>query len=75
MNMHSAGVSAARPAVYMTSLGKYLPGDPIPSEEIEQYIGSVGSQTSPLRERVVRNSGIKTRYYAIDKQQRTKISA
>lgn len=66
--------NGARPDVYLTSLGKFLPGEPIPTEEVEQYIGSIGSPTSKLRERVAANSGIKTRYYAIDKQQRTRIS-
>ncbi|MDQ3935780.1 MAG: 3-oxoacyl-ACP synthase [Actinomycetota bacterium] len=54
---------------YISSMGGFLPGDPVPSDEIEEYIGSVGQASSQLKERVIRNSGVKTRYYAIDKDQ------
>src|SRR2546423_3746840 len=55
---------------YITSIGRFLPGDPIPSEEVEDYIGAVGDDTE-LRDLVIRNSGIETRHYAIDREQRT----
>jgi 3-oxoacyl-[acyl-carrier-protein] synthase-3 len=77
MSPHKAngGVRNGRGDVFITGLGRFLPGPPIPSESIEEFIGSVGSQTSKLRERVVENSGIRTRHYAIDREQRTQISA
>jgi 3-oxoacyl-[acyl-carrier-protein] synthase-3 len=59
---------------YISSIGGFLPGDAVPSEQIEEYIGSVGETTSRLKERVISNSGIKTRYYAIDKEQNTVFS-
>jgi 3-oxoacyl-[acyl-carrier-protein] synthase III len=57
---------------YITSLGKFLPGDPIPVAEVEDYIGAVGS--SQVRDVVIKNSGIQTRHYAIDREQKTVMS-
>src|SRR4051794_18912207 len=58
-------------AAYITGLGTFLPGDPIPSNQMEEYIGTLGPGWDELRDKVVRNSGIKTRHYAIDTKQRT----
>ncbi|MFF4507780.1 3-oxoacyl-[acyl-carrier-protein] synthase III C-terminal domain-containing protein [Streptomyces sp. NPDC001401] len=59
---------------YITAMGRFLPGDPVPNEEIEDYIGSVGAASSLLRERILDSCGITSRYYAIDKQRRTLFS-
>ena len=59
---------------YITASGRYLPGEPIPNDEIEDYIGKAGRASSDLREMVLANCGIKTRHYAIDRQQRTVVS-
>lgn len=59
---------------YITAMGRFLPGEPVPNEEIEDYIGSVGLASSELREQTLANCGIKTRHYAIDKQHRTLFS-
>jgi 3-oxoacyl-[acyl-carrier-protein] synthase-3 len=56
---------------YITALGRFLPGEPVPNDEIEQYIGVVGRATSNLREQTLASAGIKVRYYAIDKRQQT----
>lgn len=56
---------------YITSMGRFLPGDPVLSAEVEEYIGVVGRRTSKLRDQTIANSGIKTRYYAIDKNQKS----
>jgi 3-oxoacyl-[acyl-carrier-protein] synthase-3 len=57
---------------YITSLGKFLPGDPIPVSDVDEYIGAVGA--SDVRDLVIKNSGIQTRHYAIDKEQQTTYS-
>lgn len=57
---------------YITSTGKYLPGEPVPAEQVEDYIGAVGS--SEVRDLVIKNGGIKTRHFAIDREQRTTCS-
>ncbi|MFE3057173.1 3-oxoacyl-[acyl-carrier-protein] synthase III C-terminal domain-containing protein [Nocardia sp. NPDC059239] len=61
-------------SAYITATGRFLPGDPVPNNEIEDYLGSVGRASSALRERTLENCGIKTRYYAIDKKQQTVVS-
>ncbi len=57
--------------VYITGTGSYLPGEPIGNDEMEEYLGVVGGKPSRLRSRILRSNGIKTRHYALDKQQRT----
>ncbi|MBL7262259.1 3-oxoacyl-[acyl-carrier-protein] synthase III C-terminal domain-containing protein [Paractinoplanes lichenicola] len=59
---------------YITAMGRFLPGEPVPNEEIEDYLGSVGRATSELREQILANCGIKSRHYAIDKQHKTLFS-
>lgn len=61
-------------SAYITATGAFLPGYPVPNEEIEDYIGKAGTASSDLRELILTNCGIKTRHYAIDKDQRTVIS-
>jgi 3-oxoacyl-[acyl-carrier-protein] synthase-3 len=58
----------------ITATGRFLPGDPVPNDEIEDYIGKAGLASSDLRGAVLANSGIKTRHYAINKNQQTLFS-
>ena len=58
-------------SAYITSVGRFLPGSPIDSDDIEQYIGTLGPGFDELRQKVVHNSGIRTRHYALDREQRT----
>ena len=60
--------------VYITSSGRYLPGEPISNESMEEYLGFVRGKPSVLRKKILRSNGIKTRHYAIDKNQKTVIS-
>ena len=55
---------------YIVSTGSYLPGEPIPSDEIDQYLGLVHGKRCPLMRRVLKSNGIQTRHYALDKEQR-----
>ncbi|MDZ4234836.1 MAG: 3-oxoacyl-[acyl-carrier-protein] synthase III C-terminal domain-containing protein [Dietzia sp.] len=59
---------------YITATGSFLPGEPIPNDEIEDYIGRAGRATSDLKDITLANCGIKTRHYAIDQNQQTVIS-
>jgi len=54
--------------VYITKLAKFLPNKPISNEEMEDYLGMIDNRPSKARRIVLRNNGIKTRYYAIDKE-------
>ncbi|MFC8529865.1 3-oxoacyl-[acyl-carrier-protein] synthase III C-terminal domain-containing protein [Nocardia sp. NPDC057227] len=56
---------------YITATGRFLPGEPITNDEIEEYIGKAGRASSDLKDQILQNSGIKTRHYAIDKDQNT----
>lgn len=44
-----------------------MPNDPVSNEEMENVLGQVGGQASRGRAIVLRNNGIRSRYYAIDK--------
>jgi 3-oxoacyl-[acyl-carrier-protein] synthase-3 len=50
--------------VYITRLSKYLPNEPIANDEMESVLGMVSGKPSKARAIVLRNNGIKTRYYA-----------
>lgn len=50
--------------VYITRLSKFLPNDPVGNEEMEDILGYVNGKPSKARRLVLRNNGIKTRYYA-----------
>ena len=60
--------------VYITSAGKYLPGEPVSNDEIEEYLGKIGGKSSRTKEKMLKQNGILTRHYAIDKNQQTTIS-
>ena len=56
---------------YLTSTGAFLPGPPVGNDEIEDILGRVDGKPSRLRGRILRSNGIRTRHYALDRQQRT----
>ncbi|MEK7841888.1 MAG: beta-ketoacyl-ACP synthase III [Deltaproteobacteria bacterium] len=56
------------PAVYINDIAGFLPNEPIGNDEIEHVLGMVGGKPSRSKKLVLRNNGIKTRYYAIDPQ-------
>lgn len=51
--------------VYITRLSKYLPNEAIANDEMESVLGMVNGKPSKARAIVLRNNGIKTRYYAM----------
>ena len=53
--------------VYITNTASFLPNDPISNDEMEDYLGVVNHQVSKSRRIVLRNNGIKSRYYALTK--------
>lgn len=61
-------------SAYITATGRFLPGEPVSNEEIDDYLGKTGRATSDLKEITLANCGVKTRHYAIDKNQQTVIS-
>lgn len=53
--------------VYITGIAKYLPNRPIENGEMEDYLGMVNGKPSRARRVVLRNNGIQTRHYALEK--------
>lgn len=54
-------------SVYLTALGKFLPGPPVANEEMEEHLGLIGGKASRLRPRILKQNGIQSRHYAIDR--------
>lgn len=57
--------------VYITSLGAFLPNKPITNDEIESYLGLINGKESSLKKRILNQNGIKTRFFALNKEQET----
>ncbi|MDR6966094.1 3-oxoacyl-[acyl-carrier-protein] synthase-3 [Flavobacterium arsenatis] len=55
------------PEVYITRSGKYLPNEPVSNDEMESFLGLINDAASKARRIILRNNGIKSRYYALDK--------
>ena len=54
--------------VYINKVAVFLPNKPVSNEEIEDYIGLIGGKPSRVRSIVLKQNGIKTRYYGLDKE-------
>lgn len=55
-------------SVYINNITSFLPNAPVGNEEMEDYIGLIGGKPSRVRSIVLRQNGIKTRYYGLDKE-------
>ncbi len=53
--------------VFITRSAVFFPNNPISNDEMEDYLGLVNDHASKSRRIVLRNNGIKSRYYAITK--------
>jgi 3-oxoacyl-[acyl-carrier-protein] synthase III len=58
---------------YITSVGAFLPGEPIGNDEIETYLGAIPTSSDRLRRRILEANGIEKRHYAIDRSGNTTI--
>jgi 3-oxoacyl-[acyl-carrier-protein] synthase-3 len=54
-------------SVYITNTSAFLPHEPIKNDEIESVLGMIGGKPSRARRIILRNNGIQSRHYAIDK--------
>jgi 3-oxoacyl-[acyl-carrier-protein] synthase-3 len=54
--------------VYINKVAVFLPSKPVSNEEMEDYIGLIGGKPSRVRSIVLKQNGIKTRYYGLDKE-------
>jgi 3-oxoacyl-[acyl-carrier-protein] synthase-3 len=55
-------------AVYITDVAAFLPNEAISNSEIEEVLGYINGVRSRAKSLILRNNGIKSRYYAIDKE-------
>ncbi len=62
------------PTAYINAIGKFLPGDAIPNDQLEEHLGLIKDRSSKARKCVLKRNGIQQRHYAIDNQQRTRYS-
>lgn len=53
--------------VYINKSAIYLPNQPVSNDEMEDYLGIIKEIKTSSKKIVLRNNGIKNRYYAIDK--------
>lgn len=57
--------------VYITSSGTFLPNDAVSNEEMEDYLGRINGKDSRAKSRILKQNGIKSRHFAINKNQET----
>ena len=57
--------------VYITSAGAFLPNTAVTNEEMEDFLGNINGTPSRKKAVFLRKNGIKTRFYAMDKSQKT----
>lgn len=55
--------------VFINRIEKFLPNKPVSNDEMEHILGRINDKASKSRRLILRNNGIKTRYYALDAQQ------
>ncbi len=54
--------------VYINRIAKFLPGNPVTNDEMEEYLGCVDGKRSRAKAIILRNNKITNRYYSRDKQ-------
>ena len=50
-------------------MGVFLPNEPIENTEIEDYLGKIDSKPSKVKDRILKQNGIKQRYFALNLNQ------
>lgn len=55
------------PEVYITRSAKFLPNEPVSNDEMDAYLGLIDGVPSKGKSLTLRNNGIKSRYYSVDK--------
>jgi 3-oxoacyl-[acyl-carrier-protein] synthase-3 len=55
-------------AVYINRIAKFLPGNPVSNDDMEEYLGYVDGRKSRSKSIVLRNNKITKRYYSRDKE-------
>ena len=50
---------------FITGVGAFLPGPPVPNDAMEDHLGRIGGRDSLLGRRALRWNGVETRHYAM----------
>ena len=58
--------SATGKTPYITGVGAFLPNAPVDNDGIEPVLGPLNGTPSRIRKRILRNNGIRLRYYAVE---------
>jgi len=53
--------------VYINNTSVYFPNEPVSNDEMEEYLGYINNNPSKSKHVVLRNNGIKRRFYALTK--------
>lgn len=53
--------------VYITAAAAFLPGEPVSNEQMEDFLGKVGGKAGSAKKRILRQNGIRSRHYALNK--------
>lgn len=61
--------------VYLNSVGSFLPGPAVSNEEMDAYVGSINTQSSRIKRRILGENGIVSRHYGINKEGQTMFSS
>jgi 3-oxoacyl-[acyl-carrier-protein] synthase III len=51
---------------FITRVSKFLPNNPIHNDDLEEYLGQIKGLRSKAKALILRNNGIKTRFYALE---------
>ena len=54
--------------VYITNTAVYFPNNPVSNDEMEEFLGYIDNKPSKSKRIVLRNNGIKNRFYALTKE-------
>jgi 3-oxoacyl-[acyl-carrier-protein] synthase III len=54
--------------VFINNTASFFPNGPVANEEMEEYLGYINNTPSKSKAIVLRNNGIKRRFYALDKE-------
>jgi 3-oxoacyl-[acyl-carrier-protein] synthase-3 len=54
--------------VYITNTSSFFPNNPVSNDEMEEYLGYINDAPSRSKAIVLRNNGIKNRFYALTKE-------
>ena len=54
--------------VYIINTAVYFPNDPVSNDDMETYLGYIDNKPSKSKRIVLRNNGIKNRFYALTKE-------